>query len=336
MKRKPLILLLLFLLTLFPPLTGRAEAGKGRGYSSGGSRGSSSTRSSGRGYSSGSRSGRSSPAPQVAKPPAASRPAAPSFDRSAAATQRKQESQKAFQSRSTPPRSGGISPQGRSYSAQPPTSSGRSHSLGGVFDRTAADAQRRQESKVAFTQGSKPKPTYRAAGGEARPLDPSDKRVEEIRRDTDLGRWATREERRRTVFRNPPPPPVVIYHDPYSNWFWWWLLSRDLNTRAGWAYHHQSDMDQARYHDLLAKDQKLEARIRELEAQKTPRDPTYAPPGIDPDLMYDEGFVEAAINPQPAPPPSHWLWGAVWRIALVLAAMAFLVWLVFIKRWGGD
>jgi hypothetical protein len=134
------------------------------------------------------------------------------------------------------------------------------------------------------------------------------------------------------------PAPVVIYQDPYSNWFWWWLLLQDRDTRALWTYHHQSDMDAARYRDLLAKDQQLESRIRDLEAKKEPRDPTYAPPGLDPDLMYDDGFVEAAINPQPPPPPpaSHGLAGAMWRILLVLAGMAFVVWLVFIKRWGGD
>lgn len=171
-----------------------------------------------------------------------------------------------------------------------------------------------------------------------RPLDVGDKRVEVIRRNTDARRWVTREQRRRQVFPNPSPPPVVIYQDPYSNWFWWWLLTRDRGTRALWAYHHQSDMDAARYRDLLAKDQQLEARIHELEAKKIPRDPSYVPPELDADLMYDDGFVEAAVNPQPPPPPpsSRRLPQAVWRIVLILAGMAFFVWLVFIKRWGGD
>jgi hypothetical protein len=364
MKRPPLILLLAFSLTLAPPLTGRAEADKGRSYSSGGpsfrmgsssgSRGSPSFRPSGRSYSSGGFSGgKRSPAPSFSKPSAKPRPSAPSFDGAAATAQRKQASKKAFEARSKPP-SGGISPQGRSYPPGLPRPSsvptGRSYSAGktkppgsvttpagGSFDSAAADARRREESKAVFTQGAKPRPTYTTPGGQTRPLDPGDKRVTEIRRDTDPGRWASREQRRRVVFPNPPPAPVIVYHDPYSNWFWWWLLTRDLDTRAGWAYHHQGDMDAARYRDLLAKDQQLEARIRELEAKKVPRDPTYAPPGLDPDLMYDDGFVEAAINPQPAPPPpSRRLAGAVWKIVLILAGMAFLVWLVFIKRWGGD
>jgi hypothetical protein len=366
MKRTLLILLVAFSLPLAPILTGTTEAGKGRSYSSGGgsfSRGSSSSfsrssggsgssfRPSGRSYSSG---GHSTPAPSYHKPAAASKPAGPSFDSAAAAAQRKQESKKAFETHSTPAPNGKMSPPGRSHSASSPPPSrlpaGRSYSVGntaprepvrkpadGSFDSAAAAAQRREESKTVFTQATKPRPTYKAPSGEARPLDPSDKRVEEIRRDTNLGRWATREQRRYEVFPNPPPAPVIIYHDPYSSWFWWWLLTQDQQTRALWAYHHQNDMDASRYRDLLAKDQQLEARIRELEAKKLPRDPTYAPPGIESDLMYDDGFVEAAVNPQPPPlPPSRHLAGALWRIVLILAIMSFLVWLVFIKRWGGD
>ena len=366
MKRTPLILLLACSLMLAPSPADRVEAGKGRSYSSGSSsfsRGSSSSfhrtsssRPSGRSYSSGGwSSGKSSPAPRFSTPSAGRRPASPSFDSAAAAAQRKQQSKKAFEARRTPQPRGGVSPQGRSYSAGPPSPSGvpggRSYSVGrttqpgtvkrpagGSFDSAAASAQRREESKAAFTKGTKPRPTYTTPSGETRPLDPGDKRVEEIRRDTDARRWSTRETRRREVFPNPPPQPVIIYHDPYSNWFWWWLLTQDLNTRALWAYHHQSDMDAARYRDLLAKDKQLEARIRELESKKVPRDPTYTPSGLDRDLMYDDGFVEASVNPQPAPPPPHSrrLAGTVWRIVLILAGMAFLVWLVFIKRWGGD
>ncbi len=349
MRRTPLILLLAFSLTLAPPLTGEVE-GKGRSYSSGGSsfgrgssssfRGGSSFRPSGRSYSSGGSSfGKSSP-PRFSKPPTGSRPAAPSFDSAAAAAQRRQESKKAFGVRNLPSPAGGIAPRGRNYSVGGTGQPGSvKRPANGSFDSAASAAQRRQESKAAFTQGSKPRTTYTTPGGETRPLDASDKRVEEIRRDTDAGRWAMRQQRRSAVFPS-PPAPIVIYHDPYSNWFWWWLLMRDRDTRAWWAYHHQSDMDAARYRDLLAKDQQLEARVRELESKKVPRDSTYVPSGLDPDLMYDDGFVEAAIDPQPVPPPppppSRRLAGAVWRIALILAGMAFLVWLVFIKRWGGD
>lgn len=371
MKRPPRNLLVPFSLMLALLLPGLTDAGKGRSYSSGGSSvsrgsapsfrgssrgGSSPSRSSGRSYSSGGSSKiKSSPSPSFSKPHTASKPTRSSFDSAAAAAQRKQESKKSFEERRVPPPSGGISPQSRSYPVRPPapagTPAGRSYSRGGSkfsppvkrsagssFDSAAAAARRREESKAAFTPGSKPRPTYTTSSGQTRPIDAGDKRVETIRRTTDAGRWATREQRRRQVFSNPSPPPVVIYQDAYSNWFWWWLLTRDRGTRALWAYHHQSDMDAARYRDLLAKDQQLEARIHELEAKKMPRDPSYVPPELDPDLMYDDGFVAAAVNPQPPPPPppSRRLPQAVWRIVLILAGMAFFVWLVFIKRWGGD
>jgi hypothetical protein len=253
-----------------------------------------------------------------------------------------------------PPPRGGL-PSGRDYSAHPtppPVPTGKDYSVGrpgsdGTFDTGAAAAQRKQESRAAFTRGQKPKPTYTTPQGETRPIDPNDRRVEEVRRRYNPGWWATRQQRQQQTFPTPPPGPVVVYNDPFSNWFWFWLLTQDLNTRAAWAYHHQADMDQARYRDLLAKDKQLEARVRELEAKKVPRDSTYTPPGVDEDLMYDDGFVEAAVNPQPAPsavpsaparptPPARTIGGALLRIVLILALLSFLVWLVFIKRWGGT
>jgi hypothetical protein len=348
-----------------------AEAGKGRSFSSGGSsfkgssgfgsRSASPSFPKGRSYSSGGSAGsRTSP---WSRPPA-SRPATPSFDSRAAEAQRRQSSRSAYRgSPAAPPAprgpAAGSSPQGRSYSAGPPAGpsrpAGKGYSMGqggsgwtvktpqgGTYDAGAAAAQRRQESRAAFTRGQTPRPTYTTQRGESRPLDPKDRRVEQVRRE-DPGRWWTREERRqRTYHYTPPPGPVVVYHDPYSDWFWYWLLAQDLQTRAAWAYNHRADMDEARYRDLLAHDRQLEARVRELESKKTPPEPTYVPPGVDGDLMYDDGFVEAAVNPQPAPTPpvpassGRHLLGALVRIVVIVAVLAFLVWLVFIKRWGGT
>jgi len=56
--------------------------------------------------------------------------------------------------------------------------------------------------------------------------------------------------------------------------------------------------------------------------------------------MYTDQYVEAVYNPvptRPAPNPSsgHAL-RTLLKIVLIIAVLAFLVWLVFIKRWGGD
>jgi hypothetical protein len=136
----------------------------------------------------------------------------------------------------------------------------------------------------------------------------------------------------------------VTYSDPYSNIFWWWLLSQSIDYRASWAYNHRYDMDSFRYRDMLDRDAALEARVRELERKQVARDPTYVPPGVDPDLMYTDEYVQAAVNPtithpgSPAPgSPSHgshfFRWCFIWLLASGI--VVFLIWFIFIKRWGG-
>jgi hypothetical protein len=236
-------------------------------------------------------------------------------------------------------------PEGKSYSVNNGWTGPARTSAGAPYDARAAAAQRREQSKAAYEYAQKARNTYRTPQGKTRPLDPHDQRVERIRRQVDPWHWSMREDRRRQIHVvTRPTVPVPVYDDPYSAWFWYWLLTQDINTRALWAYHHRSDMDLARYRDLLAKDQQLEARVRELDGQGIPRDPAYVPPGLDNDLMYDDGFVEAAVNPQHTAPthsmpevyPARTITGALWRILLIVAFMAFLVWLVFIKRWGGT
>ncbi len=327
MKRTLLILMVACGLAL----GGRAEAQKGRSFSSGGSSFSRPASSSfGRSYSSGSSSAgkafsskpsfsapRSVATPSFSKPSSGpftgAKPAKSSggsFDSGAAAAQRKIESKTAYGAHTSPPVPAPTRPPaaGRTYSAGGSSApAGRSYSVGKPpsgesYDAKAAAAQRHEESKAAFTKAQYPRPTYTTPQGEARKLDPEDRRVERIRREVDVGRWSMRDERRRVIYVLPQTAPVVVYHDPYSNWFWYWLLARDLDTRAYWAYNYRDQMDAARYRDLLAKDAQLEARIRELEAKKVVRDPAYVPPGVDDDLMYDDGFVEAAVNPQPPAP----------------------------------
>lgn len=236
---------------------------------------------------------------------------------------------------------------------------------GGAFDDSAAAAQRRAESRKAYTAGKAPKPTYRPPGGaQPRPIDTSDRRVTDLRRQLDRERWVNRELRLRTYYAPYYSYPVVYYHDPYSSFFWWWLLAQSLDTRAYWAYHHRDVMDETRYRDLLRRDAQLEARVRELEAQKVPRNPAAVPKALekDPDAMYTDEYVDAVFNPQPSdagtpptppptmPPPAAprathgvtagaFFWAGVRflvKALLLLAGLAGLIWLVFFKRWGGS
>jgi hypothetical protein len=228
------------------------------------------------------------------------------------------------------------------------TSSGSSYSRKptGNFQSLAATEQRKAESRAAYQKATAPKESYTTPKGNTVTIKKDDARVISVRNMPEE-KWVNRETRVQTFYHSyyyHVPPTVVHYNDPYSTFFWLWMLDRSLDDRAYWAYHHRYDMDEARYRDLLAKDRALEARIRQLEAEKKARDPNYVPPGMpDADLQYTDDFVNASINPEPKPYTGmtagqffHGLWVFIkwcFYIALIIAVIWFLVWLVFYKRW---
>jgi hypothetical protein len=117
-------------------------------------------------------------------------------------------------------------------------------------------------------------------------------------------------------------------------------------------------MDQRRYDDLLGRNVELAARVKQLEQDKITRDTSYTPAGIDPDLMYADDYVDAAYNPQAVAPDDlepetqysgpgigpnrsvRHVWRTLWRglfaIVATFAVSFLVIWLVFIKRWGGQ
>jgi hypothetical protein len=190
------------------------------------------------------------------------------------------------------------------------------------------------ESKVAFQKGQQPKESYTDRGGVTRTIDPKDRKIEYLRGELNNERWQNRQWRQQQFFGPYYSYPVVVYHDPYSYFFWWWLLDRSLDERAYWAYHHRQSIDDARYRELLARDANLEARIHQLEAQNLPRDPTYRPSNIEPDLMYSNSYVEAVYNPQPTATARGHAVRAMIMVFMVLVLISLTIWLVFYKRWG--
>lgn len=216
----------------------------------------------------------------------------------------------------------------------------------GNYDRSAAVEMHKEESRQSYTKGQEPSPTWvEPKTGTSRPIDPRDQTIDTLRRELDQERWAKRQSRQRDFYRGYTSRPVVVYQDPYSSMFWWWLLDQSLDQRAMWAYHHQNRMDQVRYRDLLTKDAQLERRVKELEGQGVARDPNYKVPGMDPDLMYSDQYVDAVYNPQPTATETLPLrntgrsafGSAVRTLAIILAILAgliFVAWLVFFKRWG--
>jgi hypothetical protein len=152
--------------------------------------------------------------------------------------------------------------------------------------------------------------------------------------------YVTRETRIYSTYSPYYGRPVVVYNDPYNSFFWYWMLDRSLDERAMWAYNHQHEMDAARYREMCAKDAQLEARIRQLEAEKKGvRDTGYVPKGIDPDLQYSDDYVDNVYNPHVESSSGDssgvgrfFYW--VFMILLVGAGIAVIIWLLFV--WGKD
>jgi hypothetical protein len=231
-----------------------------------------------------------------------------------------------------------VSPSGKSYA-----SGGNGNANSGVkpsgksYDAHAAYAQKQAESRAAYRKGQEPQTNYVDPKGVTRNIDPRDAQIRQLREDLDYERWSNRSWRMRTFYGDYYwGRPVVYYNDPYNSFFWWWLLDQTLETQALWAYHHRYAMDQARYNAMLAQNAALSARVSQLEAQNTARDPSYVPPNFQQrDLMYTDNYVQAVYNPQPRHTFGHVAWLLV-KWLMMLAFIMFLIWLVFFKRWGAT
>jgi hypothetical protein len=236
---------------------------------------------------------------------------------------------------------------GKSYNATPRWSfssdkkSGDSGSQSSklTFDNAAARAEKEESSQKAFTarkESQIPKPP--ANVGEA-PTSPPGQPARDYNRPASRRTvyvperevLLTRPARMSTVFRPYYSRPVVVYNDPFGGFFWWWLLDQSLENRAQWAYHHRHTMDSTRYQALVEHDAELEARVRQLEAEKVATNPNFVPAGVDRDLMYSDRYVQRAYSNRPTTTGRV----AFWMLTTVAVAGTgfFLVWLVFFKRW---
>lgn len=329
---------------------GVKSSGGGKSYSGGGSSGS-------KGYSGGSSkpSGSSSSGGgvgSVIRGGSSYKPGGGSYDSGAGSAMKRKESQDTYTSKNPKPTPNVPGPppnrpSGPSRYDPPPViimPGSRGSNYGGTwFPRGRSRATTPPPPPRDTVQvGPAPRSNYTTAGGETRPIDPNDRRVEQLRRELDVARYENRALRRSQELANVTRPPgaVVVYRDPYADTFWWWLLAQNLETRSAWAYNHRSVMDDLRYRELLARDQQLAARVKELEAQNAPRDPTAAPTGIDPDLMYDDRYVEAVVNPHTTSAPVRVSGGGFGRglflFLLIAGFFAFVFWIVFVKRWSGS
>jgi hypothetical protein len=224
-----------------------------------------------------------------------------------------------------------------------------------TFDTAAAQARKEQASKAKFTQFKESQlppittpsetPRSTAAGETAHSgssalsyrVQPPPIRVsagrsyQRVVYVPDAVVLSSRPVRIYNVFNPYSSRPYVTYQDPYNSLFWWWLLDRSIDDRAWWAYHHRYDMDPARYQALVTSDQQLESRVEQLEAQQTPRDPTYTPPGVDRDLMYSDHYVQQTYSNRPTTAGVFAFW--LLAVPTALGVTGFFIWLIWFKRW---
>lgn len=103
-------------------------------------------------------------------------------------------------------------------------------------------------------------------------------------------------------------PPVYVYNSAprYGVWdaMFMWMMLDSMNHSM--YYNHRNDADWAAWRadadrqaqtnaELKAKLAAMDAKVKELEAQKTPVDPAYMPPGVDPTVALAQDVAEKTL-----------------------------------------
>jgi hypothetical protein len=178
------------------------------------------------------------------------------------------------------------------------------------FFGKAEKAQAKQDSKASYDK-------YKASQQSYDYLKQQPKEV-----------YTTRTVRQKTVFNNyyQAPQPVVYRDTSWNPFFWMWLL--DHPTRqADWVYNHRSELSDERYRDLLAKNKDLESQIKALEDKKAVKDPNYAPPEIDKDLMYSDDYVKEVQKDSKS---FDWILWLLIPISVLISVWG--IWAIFFKK----
>jgi len=201
---------------------------------------------------------------------------------------------------------GSTSPPGKTVSTTPiagkTPSSVSKRPVAESFDKLSGTEARKVESRRSYEKSEAPAPSYKTPAGKEVKLDPKDKTTDYLRGRLDESRWQTRYQRTDVFYGSYYSRPVIVYNDYYHPHWNYWLLAQPMDVLSLWVYHHQLDMmrqDQARLNALYAGNAELKARVAALERQGIPRDPTYTPKGVDADVMYNDAYVDAVVNPRP-------------------------------------
>lgn len=188
---------------------------------------------------------------------------------------------------------------------------------------------------VTYKPAPTPKSTYTTPTGQTQTIKKDAPQVQTVRNYVTHERYVTYDNRASSFYGSYYGRPTY-YNDSYSPFLMGWILSDAINSqqRATWMYHHQNDMDQARYNEMLARDSQLRAEIEALKAQNIARDPSYVPPQMadNPDVMFDKEFVEASYNPEPQQSGSY-IWGFL-CITITIVLIMTGVYFMFIKEYN--
>lgn len=352
------------------------SSGSGRSFSSGSSRSSGRSYSSGSSRSSSSSSRPSSPSRSYS-PPSSSRSYSPSSKPSSSSSSKSYTpsytpsskptgksystgsgSSKTYTPSYTPSKPSppvATSPSGKNYSggsSKPPNAGGSATSgepppkgkpSGSTFNSGMSTAAKKEESRQKYQAATAPKSTYTPPGPSGKPqsVKADSPQVQNVRRYVTHERYITYDNRA-SVFYGGYYGHPVYYNDPFSPFLWGWIMSDAINShqRALWMYHHQYDMDSARYQAMLAKDAQLQAEIDALKTQNLARDPNYVPAQMqdNPDMMYSKEFVDASYNPVPVAQPSSGsiFWGAMktvfWTL-VVFGLVGVVIYFLFVKEY---
>jgi hypothetical protein len=140
------------------------------------------------------------------------------------------------------------------------------------------------------------------------------------------------------------PPPYIYHSTPaFGMWdamFLWFML--DNITRPHYAnmyYNHQNDPGFQQWRreadrlagensELKAKLAKLDGEVGKLKGQ--PVDPSYVPPGVDPDIMMDKKALDTLKTPEPKKGGGSF--NLLFWIILLGILLAIIVAIVMAKR----
>jgi hypothetical protein len=130
--------------------------------------------------------------------------------------------------------------------------------------------------------------------------------------------------------------PTFYVGGGYSSAFWWMMMTDwTAERRAYWLYHNQANIERDAYERGM-KDAAVAAEIAKLKAQGVKPNPDYVDKEFsdNPDLMYDQDYVEAAYNPVVVEEHSSGV-GTVllWFLVIIIAGAVVCI-LVFKVRWG--